>query len=160
METQTRARRFLTTRGFREIMRTFTPVFDPRAIHLEPFQLASKNIEKLGLELRSLAQLGDSDEMRAKLARLHHAIYADTHVWNPAADLRIEAALETFMSEDLIPDAMFVALLDGEPVGISSDASSTPYKSARQPSRASSTRSTRPPCSSWQLCESNAAKRG
>ena len=120
METQPRAKPWLEALGFSEIMRTFTPVFDPRAIHLEPFQSAFRRIEKSGLELRSLAELGRSRELEARLVRLHHTIYRDTHTWNPTAEMTPEDALETFMGQDLIPEAMFVSLQDGEPVGVSS----------------------------------------
>jgi GNAT superfamily N-acetyltransferase len=120
METQVRARRFLERRGFTEIMRTYTPTFDPRTINLESFQSASKRLEKLNLEVRSLAELGRSKELDARLARLHHTIYRDTHTWNPTADMTLEISLETFMGEDVIPEAMFVALLNGEPIGVSS----------------------------------------
>ncbi len=120
MEMQSRARRFLTAHGFTEIMRTYTPIFDPRTIRLEPFQSALTRLEKLGLEVRSLAELGRSSELEANLARLHHAIYRDTHTWNPTADLVLKDALESFMGEDVIPEAMLVALLNGAPVGVSS----------------------------------------
>ncbi len=120
METQARARRFLERHSFKEIMRTHTPTFDPRTIRLEPFQSALKRIETLGLEVRSVAELGHSSELEARLARLHHTIYRDTHTWNPTADMTFEISLETFMGEDVIPEAMFVALLDGEPIGVSS----------------------------------------
>jgi hypothetical protein len=83
-------------------------------------------LETLGLEVRSLAEIGRSKELDAKLAELHDTIYRDAHAWNPTADFTLKDALETFMGEDVIDAAMFVALLHGEPIGVSSVRGDTP----------------------------------
>ena len=115
-ETQTSTKSWLEARGFREIMRTYTPSFDPRAVNRTPFTNAMRGLSD-GIRIVTLEERPDLTE---HVAELHHRIYTETHTWNPTAQFPLERLRRVYLGEDLIPGAMFVALQGDRPIGIAS----------------------------------------
>ena len=67
-------------------------------------------------EIKSFAEL---PHLENELASLHHELYAQSHSFNPPKQVTLDEAKSVYL-RDLIPEAMFVALRDGQPIGVSS----------------------------------------
>jgi GNAT superfamily N-acetyltransferase len=103
------AQTFLSQRGYAELMRTHTPRLGLGCVRLEPPPLPE------GYEF-----LQYTDSRRLEVARLHAVVYAQQHTWNATTQMSDDAALETFMGEDLLPQAVSLIGFAGEPVAFSS----------------------------------------
>jgi GNAT superfamily N-acetyltransferase len=115
-ETEVQTKPWLEARGFQEIMRTYTPRVDPRAVNLAPFTAAMRGLSD-GVRIVTLEEHSDLTDT---VAELHHHIYTETHTWNPTATFPLERLRRVYIGEDLIPEAMFVALDGDRPIGVAS----------------------------------------
>jgi N-acetylglutamate synthase-like GNAT family acetyltransferase len=113
---QESAIQFLERQGFREVMQTWSPIFDPRSIHLQPFLEADFETRPIGIEIKPFAQL---PQLEDEIAMLHHQLYTQSHAFNPPLEASLEQAKKTYL-DDVIPEALFVALKNGKPIGVSS----------------------------------------
>jgi N-acetylglutamate synthase-like GNAT family acetyltransferase len=113
---QQTAIQFLERQGFREVMQTWNPVFDPRSINLEPFQNASTQTRAIGIEIKTFAEL---PQLEDEIAMLHHQLYVQSHSFNPPLDATLEQAKKAYL-DDVTPEALFVALQHGKAIGVSS----------------------------------------
>jgi N-acetylglutamate synthase-like GNAT family acetyltransferase len=113
---QESASRFLERQGFREVMQTWNPIFDPRNIDLESFHKADIETRASGIEIKTLAEL---PELEDEIAILHHQLYTQSHAFNPPLTASLEQSKKTYL-DDVIPEALFVALKNGKPIGVSS----------------------------------------
>lgn len=113
---QQSAIQFLERQGFKEVMRTWNPVFDLRSIDLEIFQNASTQTRALGIEIKTFARL---PQLEDEIAILHHQLYTQSHAFNPPRTANLEQAKKAYL-DDVIPEALFVACRNSKPFGVSS----------------------------------------
>jgi N-acetylglutamate synthase-like GNAT family acetyltransferase len=107
---------FLEHIGFTQIMATWSPVFNVLDIDLAPFKAASVKTRDSGIEIQSYAELTHLED---QIAILHHELYAQSHAFNPPINANLEQAKNAYLS-DASPEAMFVALRNEQPIGVSS----------------------------------------
>ncbi len=119
MATQERALRFLRDRGYVEYVRTYLPLLDVSAVDLNAFADVEADVQAEGYVIRSMAELASDPDRDNKLADLHTAVYEQTHAHNRPAAKVLQQERSFFLS-DAIPEALFVALKDGEYVALSS----------------------------------------
>ena len=111
-----KAKPFLEQLGFLQVMQTWNPVFNVLDIDLEPFKAASIKTRDSGIEIKSYAEI---PHLENELALLHHELYAQSHTFNPPKQVSLEEAKTVYL-RDAIPEALFVALRDEKPIGVSS----------------------------------------
>jgi GNAT superfamily N-acetyltransferase len=113
--------RFLAARGFTELMRSWESRLDMASFDPSPYDGAVEKVVAQGIELRSLRQLeGDPDRER----KLHALIIAiDEDVPRPEPEFTpsdFDGWVKRFRSNpSLLPDGYFVAVHNGEYVGLS-----------------------------------------
>jgi N-acetylglutamate synthase-like GNAT family acetyltransferase len=113
---QQSAIKFLERQGFREVMQTWSTAFDPNKIDLEPFRKASINTRASGIEIKTFSEL---PQLEDEIAFLHHQLYKQSHGFNSPLEATLEQAKKAYL-DDVIPEALFVALRNGEAIGVSS----------------------------------------
>jgi len=116
---QHRAQRFLQARGFREVKRTYQPTLDLLALdpaHLDGY---AARVAQAGYTVHTLAELAGDHERDRKIVDLFVEIYTATHRTNPPVE-RTSALWHAVVFDDLIEDACWVAIKDGEYAALSS----------------------------------------
>ncbi len=113
---QKSAIQFLERQGFKEVMQTWSPIFNVSDIDLEPFKTASIKTRDSGTEIKSYAEV---PHLENEIAMLHHELYTQSHRFNPPLNANLEQAKKAYLS-DVIPEALFVALQNGKAIGVSS----------------------------------------
>lgn len=114
---------FLARHGFRHLMRTHLGTLDPAAMSSDAwasFSASDRASDLAGYRIRSLPDLAPRPSLLEELASLHAEIYRQSHAWSPPAPLDTAQARQAFLGDDLIPEALFIALAGDEPVGIAS----------------------------------------
>jgi len=103
----------LRRHGFFEVRRTWTPTLD--VANLPHALLADAHAEalRLGFVLSPLGRGVDDDALMDALAEAHLEHYTATHSVNPAAPRSLSSWRDTFLGDDLDPDAAFLAWRDG-----------------------------------------------
>jgi GNAT superfamily N-acetyltransferase len=117
-EHQQRARRFLEARGFHETKRTYQPTLDLQAVELALLHAHVARVVQAGYTIHTLAELA-GDHERDKIVELWANIYSTTHRSNPPVE-RTSPLWHDAVFDDLIEDACFVAVKDGEYAALSS----------------------------------------
>lgn len=119
-----RACAFFQEYGFSLLMRTRQATLPPGAIPksvAEEFEAARQRIAQTGVRVVSLPEIYRTKDSYIRLARLHAALYAQGHTWDPVRDLTDDEAAEIFLeSEDLVPEATFIAVEKRRMVAVSS----------------------------------------
>jgi N-acetylglutamate synthase-like GNAT family acetyltransferase len=110
------SKKFLERQGFKEVMQTWNPIFDPHSINLEPFLKADFETRAAGIEIKTLSKL---PQLEDEIAMLHHQLYTQSHTFNPPLKASLEQAKKAYL-DDVIPEALFVALQNGKAIGVSS----------------------------------------
>jgi N-acetylglutamate synthase-like GNAT family acetyltransferase len=113
---QESASKFLERQGFREVLKTWSPVFDPCSIDLKPFLNADLETRATGIEIKTFAEL---PQLEDEIAILYHRLYTQSHGFNPPLTANLEQAKKAYL-DDVIPEALFVALQNGKAIGVSS----------------------------------------
>ncbi len=115
---------FFQQHGFTPLMRTRRGVLpagampDPVATE---FDLAMARIEAAGYRVVSHAELGSGRVLVSALAWLHAELYRQGHRWDPMRSLVDDEAVELFLNPDeLLPEAMYLALVGEQPVAVAS----------------------------------------
>jgi mycothiol synthase len=112
--------RFLSKRGFRERMRTWESCLDVAAFEPAPFAGVEETLRAQGIQVKTLKELEDDPERQRKLHELVTELDEDL----PSLDAHTPVSFEHFVtkffeSPNLLPEANFLALRDGEWVGYS-----------------------------------------
>lgn len=69
----------------------------------------------------TIMTLAEKPELRQLVADIHERIYRAQHAWSPVGEISEAFRESIFLDPDeLVPEAQFIAWLDGKPVGISS----------------------------------------
>ncbi len=110
----------LRSLGFRDYRRVYSPVLDIEAFDLESIQDTESRFAALGYRIVRLADLELTAGVEAQLYDLHTEVYTDTSTIVPATPKRFGQRewLEAFVySNDVLPDAFFIAAKGNEFVG-------------------------------------------
>lgn len=113
---QQSASKFLERQGFKEVMQTWNPVFNPHSIDLKPFHKADFETRASGIKIKTLTEL---PQLEDEIAMLHHRLYTQSHAFNPPLQASLEQAQKVYLN-DVIPKALFVALHNRKAIGVSS----------------------------------------
>jgi GNAT superfamily N-acetyltransferase len=117
-------RQFLHRAGFDLLMRTRLGMVGPgvATVAIRPeIDNATERLMRTGYRIATLSDLGSGTFWTDALADLQAEIYRLGHDWNPPAPLTTADARHLFMDEaDVIPEALFVGLLDNRPVALAS----------------------------------------
>jgi RimJ/RimL family protein N-acetyltransferase len=113
---------FLERRGFIEDMRMWTSAIDLTEFDPSLYAAEVAAVEALGIQLRSFADLGyDDPNVRRRIYEILMAVREDVPL--PPNDERTETSFETWWERagrpDLLADGYFVAVADGQYVGMS-----------------------------------------
>jgi GNAT superfamily N-acetyltransferase len=117
-EDMVRGRRFLAERGFQEEERGWesrlaVPAFDP-----SPYARIEARMAELGIEITTMSALAGDPERNRKLFELEEELQHDVPRPEPYTPDTFEHFVDsTLGAPDLIPDAYFVAVHEGEYVG-------------------------------------------
>lgn len=105
---------FWQRQGFSQLMRTRSGVLHPGIVPasvMADIDSATQRIIATGYRLVTLTDLGDEESDRRRWARLHAAIYEQSHQWNPVRALTDEEACDLFLDPDeVLPESMIMAL--------------------------------------------------
>lgn len=116
--------RFFERHGFHRLMRTRRGVVPADAVAPAlgtEITAAQSRLAGIGYEIMAWPELPDPTGLMPKLARLHAEIYGQGHGWDPVKSLTDDEASELFLAaDDLLPDAMFIALAENQPVAVAS----------------------------------------
>jgi GNAT superfamily N-acetyltransferase len=110
---------FVTTRGFREVLRTYHQTLRISSFNFALFEQINTNLELIGYSIKSFAELQEDPENEQKLHALHSAVDADVprvHDWQaPSFE---EFKTKNLSSPKMPKEACFIALKNGEWVGL------------------------------------------
>jgi len=118
-EDQYRAQCFLEARGFHETKRTYQPTLDLQAVDPTTLDAYAARVAQARYTIYTLAELAGDHERDRKIVDLFAEIYTANHRTNPPV-ARASALWHDAVFDDLIEDACFVALKDGEYAALSS----------------------------------------
>lgn len=117
-------RRFLARHAFRLLMRTRLGVLDPRLLDRGAWKLiddATNQSKAMGYRIASLSEMTPNVAFIDALANLHSEMYRLDHGWNPPASISTNLARQLFLDADeLLSDALFIALHKTEPIAVAS----------------------------------------
>jgi mycothiol synthase len=112
--------RFLTDRGFTEVMREWESHLPVAAFDPAPYAGREEQVRARGIEIKTLAELAADPERDAKLHALNHEIFQDVPSTEPPTLVPLEHFIEnTLQHPAVLPDAYFVAVHESEYVGMS-----------------------------------------
>lgn len=112
--------RFYERRGFVEIHRVRELWMDPRAADLSPFADLPRRLEAEGIRFVTFAEVASDPEFWAKMTDLQNDVLRDWPDPDPDPDFEPVGEAETRLFFDqclMIPDASFIAMAGGDPVG-------------------------------------------
>jgi GNAT superfamily N-acetyltransferase len=113
--------RFLTKRGYAENFRLWASSLDLRTYDPKPFARYVRQVEEQGVEIKSLAELEGTPELRPRLFEFHMSVREDVPL--PPGETRQPITYEEFLEREnyptRIPEAYFLAMVDGQFVGVS-----------------------------------------
>jgi hypothetical protein len=115
---------FFQQHGFAPLMRTRRGVLAPDAMTRRvaaELDVAMARIKAAGYRVASLAELGSAWEPVNTLAWLHAEVYRLGHRWDLVRPLAAAEAVELFLDPgELLPEAMYLALIGEHPVAVAS----------------------------------------
>lgn len=113
--------RFVADRGFEENYRLWTSELDLRTFDPSRFAHYVRQVEAQGVEITTRAALGDSPDVLGKLFDLQEAVRDDLPL--PPGDVRQPQTYQEWLDNQNYPtridDGYFIAVLDGQFVGVS-----------------------------------------
>src|SRR5579885_1978311 len=119
-EDQEHALAFLHHRGFHEWMRTYLPILELARFDPLPLTEARARVAARGYQVYSMADLAEDPRRNEKLADVHYQIYASIHPDNPPSAALYEQRFQAFLGDNVLPEAMYVALRGEEYMAIAS----------------------------------------
>ena len=115
---------FFQNHGFSMLMRTRSGILPPGAIPDSvaiDFDDARQRTEAERVRTVSVPAIRRMKDSYDQLARLHAAIYEQGHQWNPVRPLTDAEAAEMFLeSDELVPEATYIALRRKQMIAVSS----------------------------------------
>lgn len=110
----------LSSLGFREFQRVYSPTLNVKAFDLLSLAEAEREFLELGYSIRTLDDLELTDALRRDLQHLFGEVYADTSTVVPATPERFPLDRwwkDVMEDDDIIPEAFFIAFLGEEMIG-------------------------------------------
>jgi GNAT superfamily N-acetyltransferase len=119
-EDMTRSVRFLEDRGFQELERFWESRLDVTTFDFTPYNGVEEKVLAQGIEIKTLLELESDPDCPHKMYELDHAAIEGEPSAEPLTPVSFEYFVERMLGNpNLIPDACFVAVHNGEYVGIS-----------------------------------------
>jgi GNAT superfamily N-acetyltransferase len=120
-----RSVRFLAGRGFSEEQREWESRLYPAEFDFGPYAGVEERVREHGVEIRTLRELENDPDRDRKLWDLDWVLCQDVPWTDPPTRVTFEHFLDTYLGHpNLLPDAYFVAVHNGEYVGMSTLSSS------------------------------------
>ena len=110
--------RFANKLGFTEKMRDWESRMDPTSFNLADWSRYPQRMAEQGLEIRTVAELESDPNRDRKLYELEWSVDRDVPSPEPPSKVPFEEFQKVWERTNLIPDAWFVALDNGEYVGM------------------------------------------
>lgn len=111
---------FVMNRGFREEMRFWESRLNVTTFDFTPYEGVEEKVRSYGVEIKTLRELESDPERDRKLYEMCSEIDQDVPSPEPATKVDFEHFIEhTLHNPNLLPDAYFVAVHNGEYVGTS-----------------------------------------
>ncbi|MBA2468768.1 MAG: GNAT family N-acetyltransferase [Chloroflexia bacterium] len=108
---------FWRSHRFAPIMRTDIGTIDVT----QACTVASAEIPADGITIVSGDQISQKDSLWDEIAQLHDRVYRANHEWSPPTPIDLPLARQVFLDpDDLIPEALVVALRDDRPFAMAS----------------------------------------
>ena len=119
-EDMARGVRFLTDRGFQEVMREWESHLAVAAFDSAPYAGVAEQMQAQGIVIKTLAELAADPDRNRKLYAMTDEIHHDVPSPEPPTSVPFEHFIEHTLSHpNLLPDGYFIAVHDGEYVGSS-----------------------------------------
>ena len=110
--------RFISKLGFTERMRDWESRMDPTSINLADWSRYPQRMAEQGIEIKTVAQLESDPDRDRKLYELEWLIDKDVPSPEPPSQVPFEEFQKVWEFTNLVPDAWFVALDEGEYIGM------------------------------------------
>lgn len=110
--------RFAEKLGFKECMRDWESRLDPASLDLNEWSRYSRQVAEQGIEIKTVAELESDPNRDRKLYDLEWFIDRDVPSPEPPSKVPFEEFQKVWERNNLLPDAWFVAVDNGEYVGM------------------------------------------
>ena len=110
--------RFAAKLGFEERMRDWESRLDPASLDLDEWSRYHRQVDEQGIEIRTVAELESDANRDRKLYELEWLIDRDVPSPEPPSKVPFEEFQKVWERTNLLPDAWFVAVDNGEYVGM------------------------------------------
>ena len=111
--------RFAQKFGFTEKMRDWESRLNPTTLNLAEWKRYARRIAEQGIEIKSVVELASDPNRDRKLYELEWAVDRDVPSTEPPSKLPFEEFQKVWERTNLVPDAWFVALQNGQYVAMS-----------------------------------------
>ncbi len=110
--------RFALKLGFNECMRDWESRLDPASLDMDEWGRYARQVAEQGIEIRTVAELESDPNRDRKLYELEWLIDRDVPSPEPPSKVPFEEFQKIWERTNLLPDAWFVAVDNGEYVGM------------------------------------------
>ncbi len=110
--------RFAQKLGFNECMRDWESRLDPASLDLDKWGRYARQVAEQGIEIKTVAELESDPNRDRKLYELEWLIDRDVPSPEPPSKVAFEEFQKIWARTNLLPDAWFVAIDNGEYVGM------------------------------------------
>ena len=110
--------RFAQKLGFNECMRDWESRLDPASLDMDEWGRYARQVAEQGIEIRTVAELESDPNRDRKLYELEWLIDRDVPSPEPPSKVPFEEFQKIWERTNLLPDAWFVAVDNGEYVGM------------------------------------------
>lgn len=110
--------RFAQKLGFNECMRDWESRLDPESLDMDEWGRYARQVAEQGIEIRTVAELESDPNRDRKLYELEWLIDRDVPSPEPPSKVPFEEFQKIWERTNLLPDAWFVAVDNGEYVGM------------------------------------------
>ncbi len=117
-ETYTDSIAFAQKRGFSEAMRAWESHLDVAAADVTPYTDTVSKVAAMGYEIKAYPDLAADPEHRQKIHALANRLRRDVPSVEPVVDIPFEEWVKGFDKKEFWPGGYFIALKDGEMVGM------------------------------------------
>ena len=110
--------RFMETRGFRDVWRSWESRLDVTTFDPTPYAGLEEKLRAQGIEIKNLKELEDDPERNHKLNEMDNELVRDIPSFEEITPLSYEGYMEILLNNpQLVPEAFFVAVHNGEYIG-------------------------------------------
>ncbi len=110
--------RFAEKMGFKECMRDWESRLDPASPDLDEWSRYARQVADQGIEIKTVAELGSDPNRDRKLYELEWLIDRDVPSPEPPSKVPFDEFQKVWERTNLLPDAWYVAIDNGEYVGM------------------------------------------